>query len=83
MNPLIKLKTIAQPLLIAISFACFALSPGAQAVTTDRNDYFPNATTAVGQGPSVNLTTGRSNTANGCQARSLNTNGYCQHSQRC
>ena len=39
MNPLIKLKTIAQPLLIAVSFACFGLSPRAQAVTTDPEGY--------------------------------------------
>ena len=75
MNPLIKLKTIAQPLLIAVSFACFGLSPRAQAVTTDPEDYFPNYTTAVGQQALLNLTTGTSNTADGYQALYLNTTG--------
>jgi hypothetical protein len=75
MNPLIKLKTIAQPLLIAVSFACFALSPRAQAVTTDPEDYFPNNTTAVGQQALLNLTTGSLNTANGTGALYSNTTG--------
>ena len=75
MNPLIKVKTIAQPLLIAVSFACFALSPRAQAVTTDPEDYFPLFTTAVGQEALLNLTTGYYNTASGFHALYLNTTG--------
>ena len=75
MNSLVKLKTIAQPILIAVSFACFALSPRAQAVTTDPEDYFPNYTTAVGQQALLNLTSGPENTANGFQALYSNTSG--------
>ena len=94
MNPLIKLKTIAQPILITISFACFALSPRAQAVTTDPQDYFPNYNTAVGQEALLNLTFGYySDTANGYRALYLNTTGssntangafalYSQHLRR-
>jgi Chaperone of endosialidase len=62
-------------LLIAVSFACFALSPRAQAVTTDPEDYFPNNTTAVGQQALLNLTTGSLNTANGAVALYSNTTG--------
>ena len=77
MNPLIKLKTIAQPILIAISFACFALSPRAQAVTTDPQDYFPNHNTAVGQDALLNLTIGNSPTQPTVTGRfHLNTTGY-------
>jgi hypothetical protein len=75
MNPLVKLKTIAQPILIAVSFAWFALSPRAQAVTTDPEDYFPNFTTAVGQQALLNLTSGPENTANGDEALYSNTSG--------
>src|SRR5262245_1963504 len=65
---------LALPLL-AISFACFALSPRAQAVTTDPEDYFPNYTTAVGQQALSLLTTGTANTAAGYSALYHNTTG--------
>jgi trimeric autotransporter adhesin len=63
------------PLLMALALVCFGLLPRAHAVVTDPEDYFPNATTAVGQQALVNLTSGGNNTANGFQALFFNTSG--------
>jgi hypothetical protein len=59
--------------LMGLVVACFALLPRAHAVVTDPNDYFPNQTTAVGQGVLLNLTSGSNNTANGALALFSNT----------
>jgi hypothetical protein len=52
MNPLIRFKTISQPLFIAFAFACVALAQRAQA--TDLDGVLPGANTADGVGVLVN-----------------------------
>jgi hypothetical protein len=76
MNPLTQSKnTTILPVVVVLTLACFALSPRAQAVTTDPEDYFPNFTTAVGQEALLNLTSGNFNTAIGFKALNYNTTG--------
>ena len=52
-------------LLIPLVFACFALSPAAQAVSPAPDGGYPGQDTAEGQNALLNLTTGGFNTANG------------------
>jgi hypothetical protein len=70
MNPLIQFNRTTS-LLAAFLLVCFGLSPGAQAVITDPEDYFPGGNTAAGQGALLNLRGGLFNTAIGLF--SLNT----------
>jgi hypothetical protein len=65
MNPLIQLKQTAPVFLVTFLLACFGFSPGAQAVLTDPEDFFPNGTTGAGQGALLNLREGQFNTAIG------------------
>jgi hypothetical protein len=52
-------------LLIALVFACFALSPTAQAVSPAPDGGYPGQNTAEGQNALLSLTSGGFNTANG------------------
>jgi hypothetical protein len=76
MNPLIKLKTIAQPLLIAVSFVGLALSPRAQALLPPPapDGGYPGGNTAEGNFALRN-TTGLFNTAVGLFSLTANTLG--------
>jgi hypothetical protein len=76
MNPLIQLKT-TPPLLITITFLCFALLPRAQAVlpSPTPDGGYPNFNTSKGQDALFSLTTGSFNTAVGFDALLLNTGG--------
>jgi hypothetical protein len=73
MNPLIKLKTIAEPLLITLALLCFGLLPGAQAVVPAPDGGYPGGNTAEGQSALLSLTTGGFNAAVGYL--SLKSNG--------
>ena len=79
MNPLIKLKTIAQPLLIAVSFACFGLSPTARALLPSPapDGGYPGGNTAEGINAlhDVNTAVGINNTAVGLNALTNDTTG--------
>ena len=68
MNALIKRKTITLPLLIAVSFACFALMPQAEAVTPAPDGGYIGWNTAEGQDALFSRTTGDFNTAIGGHA---------------
>ena len=71
-KPMKKITDITYPVFALIAFACFALSPKAQAVCQEgclRND-----NTATGRDALIN-TTGSQNTANGFQALFSNTIG--------
>jgi hypothetical protein len=61
-------------LVIALAFACFALSPQARAVCQQGCDLV-NASTFLGDNALVNNTAGNENTANGAQALASNTTG--------
>src|SRR6478752_10819199 len=52
-------------LLIPLVFACFALSPTAQAVSPAPDGGYPGQNTAEGQNALLSLTSGGFNTANG------------------
>ena len=65
MNPLIQLKRTTPVFLVVLMLACFGLSPRAQAVITDPEDYFPSGNTAAGQNALFNLRRGQFNTAIG------------------
>jgi hypothetical protein len=66
MKSIIQLKTITPPLLIILVIACFALSPGAQAVGPEAPDAaLPNGNTAEGDGALSGLTGGFYNSAFG------------------
>jgi hypothetical protein len=76
MNPLTQSKkTIIRPLLVALALACFTLLPGAQAVVTDSEGYFPGYNTAEGDWALYQLESGSSNTAIGFQALYSDTTG--------
>ena len=74
MNPLIQLKT-TPPLLIALTFLCFALLPRAQAVVPPPDGGYPGFNTAEGQNALFSLTTGSANTAVGWFSLSTNAAG--------
>jgi hypothetical protein len=66
MKSIIQLKTITPPVLIILVIACFALSPGAQAVGPEAPDAaLPNGNTAEGDGALSGLTGGFYNSAFG------------------
>jgi hypothetical protein len=71
MTPLHLIKTIGRSssrlalLLIPLVFACFALSPMAQAVSPPPDGGYPGGNTAEGENSLLNLTTGHFNTADG------------------
>ena len=78
MNPPIQSqKTTILPLLIALTLACFALSPTARAVTPAPDGGYPNFNTAEGDNALFSLDTsqGVNNTAIGFQALFSNTTG--------
>ena len=75
MNALIKLKTITLPLLIAVSFACFALMPQAEALTPAPDGGYTGWNTAEGQDALFSRTTGDFNTAIGGHALYGDTTG--------
>jgi hypothetical protein len=76
MNPLIQLKTTL-PLLIAVSFVCFGLSPTATALLPPPapDGGYPGANTAEGSNALHDVTTGAYNTAVGSNALLSNTTG--------
>jgi hypothetical protein len=80
-HKLIRLKTrTASPfgrglLLIPVLLACFALSPGAQAVVPPPDGGYPGSNTAEGTQALQNLTSGVWNTALGFQALFSDTTG--------
>ena len=63
-------------LLIPLVFACFALSPMAQAVSPPPDGGYPGGNTAEGQGALLSLTDGAFNTAVGWHSLFANTTGY-------
>ena len=74
MNPLTQSKnTTILPVLIALTLACLALSPPAQAVCQDA--CLTNDNTVQGDDALISLTTGSRNTATGFQALLNNTTG--------
>jgi hypothetical protein len=75
MNPLTQSKnTTILPVLIALTLACFGLSPAARAVCREGCDPI-NLNTFLGNDVLVNNTTGSNNTAIGFQALNQNTTG--------
>src|SRR5436190_21918834 len=62
-------------LLIPLALACFALSPGVQAVSPPPDGGYPGGNTAEGNNALLNLTTGTFNTAVGLFSLALNTGG--------
>ena len=73
------MKTITNIIYTAFAlfaFACFALSPVAQAVNPPPDGGYPGANTAEGQNALFSLTTGGFNTAVGFYALFANTTGY-------
>ena len=62
-------------LLIPLALACFALSPGAQAVSPPPDGGYPGGNTAEGTAALRDLTTGTFNTAVGNFSLTLNTEG--------
>jgi hypothetical protein len=74
MNPLIQLKT-TPPLLITLTFLCFALLPRAQAVVPPPDGGYPGFNTAEGQNALFSLTTGSANTAVGWYSLFSNAEG--------
>jgi hypothetical protein len=69
------LKSRHRLLLIPLTLACFALSPGAQAVSPAPDGGYANGNTAEGTDALLNLTTGSNNTALGFDALSSNISG--------
>jgi hypothetical protein len=74
MNPLIQLKT-TPPLLIALTFLCFALLPRAQAVVPPPDGGYVGFNTAEGTKALFSLTTGSANTAVGWFSLFSDTDG--------
>ena len=62
-------------ILITLALACFALSPGAQAVSPAPDGGYPGGNTAEGENALFSLTTGPYNTATGNHALYSNTTG--------
>ena len=62
-------------ILITLALACFALSPGAQAVSPPPTGGYPGGNTAEGENALFSLTTGPYNTAMGDHALYSNTTG--------
>jgi len=76
MNQLIQSKNATiLPVLIVLTLACFALSPGARAVDPPPDGGYPNQNTAEGDDALFSLDTGRDNTAIGFNALFGNTAG--------
>jgi hypothetical protein len=75
MNPLIRLKTTAPPLLITLTLFCLGLLPQAQAVVPPPDGGYPNFTTAEGTNALFSLTTGAANTAVGWYSLFSDTTG--------
>jgi hypothetical protein len=74
MNPLTQFKnTTILLVLIALTLACFALSPTAQAVCQE--GCLPNINTVLGEDALLNNTIGSANTASGAFALLRNTTG--------
>ena len=75
MKPLIQCKPITLPLLIAVSVACFALMPQAEALTPAPDGGYTGWNTAEGQDALFSRTTGDFNTAIGGHALYGDTTG--------
>src|SRR5438552_875107 len=76
MNPLTESKNrTILPVLIAVTLACFALSPPARAVDPPPDGGYPNFNTAEGEDALFSLTTGSGNSAMGFDALYSNTTG--------
>jgi hypothetical protein len=75
MNPLIQLKTVILPLLIALALGCFALLPTAQAVDPPPDGFYSIDNTAEGKDALFSLTSGAGNTAIGFAALYSDTIG--------
>ena len=69
-------------LLIPLVFACFALSPTAQAVSPAPDGGYPGGNTAEGKNALFSLTSGGFNTAVGFFSLRSNTTGQLQHGHR-
>ena len=69
------MKATIPPVLVALSLACFAFSPGAQAVNPPPDGGYPGGNTAEGQDALLHLTTGVQNTAVGFLSLKSDTNG--------
>jgi hypothetical protein len=67
------MKATIPPVLVALSLACFAFSPGAQAVSPPPDGGYPGGNTAEGQDALLHLTTGVQNTAVGFLSLKSNT----------
>jgi endosialidase-like protein len=75
MNPLAQLKETTAFCLIVFALACFAFSPGAQALKPAPDGGYSNDNTAEGDNALLSLTTGEANTAVGFDALASNTTG--------
>jgi hypothetical protein len=77
MTPLIQLIRTTPLLLVTFLLACSGFSPGAQAVQTDPEDWFPGGNTGAGQRAFVNLSVeeGLFNTAHGWLSLNALTTG--------
>ena len=69
------MKATIPPVLVALSLACFAFSPGAQAVNPPPDGGYPGGNTAEGQDALLHLTTGVQNTAVGFRSLKTDSNG--------
>jgi len=69
------MKATIPPVLVALSLACFAFSPGAQAVSPPPDGGYPGGNTAEGQDALLHLTTGVQNTAVGFRSLKTDSNG--------
>src|SRR6476620_9837664 len=69
------MKASIPTVLAAFSLACFALSPGAQAVNPPPDGGYSGNNTAEGQDALLSLTTGVNNTAVGWSSLKSNRNG--------
>ena len=81
MNTLIKTsfsRTFSRSafILTLVAITCFALSPGAQAVSPPPDGGYPGHNTAEGDYALFSLTTGEQNTAIGEDTLFFNTTGY-------